>query len=843
MYDTFMQGKDLYSEIASKAFNKPYEECREFNEDGTTNKQGKERRTHIDINEVPKNLIYAFIAAEDRTFYTNSGIDLYGLIRATIVDFSKIIRRQKLQGASTITQQVVKNVLLTNKQTISRKVKELILSYRITKMMPKDKIMEIYLNHIYLGMQAYGIVAASEQYFGKTPAQLTVPEMAMLAAMPKAPSSINPFKNYNRAIARRNYVLQRMMEDGYITPSEYEEYSKTDLVVKKKHNFYAPFYAPSFFAQSLLTSKETGLNKDNILNDGYRVKLTIDAELQRIAQNALNHSLEDYSKKHGYSGAIYNFSEDDVKSQSPSDLLKNIDEPENINRFQLALVLDVQEEEATIGFKNNTTGKILLSDLLWARQKISEIEISEKKVVSCRDVLSIGDVIIVDRKTDESDYYTLEQLPQINGGVLALNPKTGEILAMVGGYADLAGSFNRTIQAFRQMGSTIKPFVYATALEKNYTPTSIFMDADVNINIGDGIIWTPANDSKRTSGPMTLRMGLEKSRNTVTIRVAEAIGLKSIRKNIIKSGLNQKPENNLSIAIGSVESSLINIATAYSSFVNQGEMCEPYLISYVKDIKDKTNENENEQQDDDEQINEDNSKNIFGRIYFKDCDLNAKCQIYFKEDIEEDEKQKNNSSIVDLSGGLLVNEEQNEIEKPIEKQHKKQNSNMTLFSPQTSYQILNILQGAVKRGTSYKLSVLGLPIAAKTGTSNDGKDLWSIILSPNLILVSFVGYDIPVQTNNYGSQYALPINKEILSQISQKYQIEDFPTPEGIKFLKINRFSGKIATDEDDEKDVIFEAFKETDDIVVNYNDGEGELEHDTQITHSSSDDIDITDL
>ena len=825
---------------------------------------GNERRTHIDINEIPKMLVYAFIAAEDKTFYTNPGFDLYGLLRVAVVDFVKFFKKQKLQGASTITQQVVKNVLLTNERTITRKVKEIILSYMIAKTMPKDKVMEVYLNHIYLGMQSYGIVSASEEYFGKTVSQLTVPEMALLAAMPKAPSSINPFKNYNRAVARRNYVLQRMMEDGYITPDQYEQYSKTELVVKKRHNFYAPFYAPSFFVQSLLTADETGLNKDNILNDGYKVKLTIDGELQRIAQKALNNSLEEYSKKHGYAGPLYSFDETMLKTNTPAELLRTIDEPEHINRFIMAIVIKVDNNEATIAFKDNGTGKITLTDMLWAKKKISEIEVSGKQINSCKDVVSVGDVVVVDRKTDNSNYYTLEQLPQINGGVLAVNPNTGEILAMVGGYADLAGSFNRTIQAFRQMGSTIKPFIYATALEKGFTPASIFMDADININIGNGIVWTPENDNKRTYGPTTLRRGLEGSKNTVTIRIADAIGIRSIRKAIIKSGLNKKPESNLSVAIGAVESSLVNIAMAYSSFVNGGELKNPYLISYVKNIKQTPVKSmySNEEQDGNDNISYDN---VLGKVYFKDCDLNAKCKIILEDKKVEENKEnkidnKNNENDEDKPANLVdviehLDDEQNSEENKDEnnennlkqndnKNDNKKSSKQCLFSPETSYQIINILQGAVRRGTSVRLNVLGLPIASKTGTSNEGKDLWSIVLSPNLILVSFVGYDIPMQTNNYGSQYALPINKEILSNISQKYKIEDFKTPEGIKFVKINRLTGQPAKDTDEEKYLIFEAFKESDDIVANTNNDNGNDENEvSEQNQSNEENIDITDL
>ena len=763
---------------------------------------GAERRTHVDIDKIPKMLIYAFISAEDKTFYTNVGFDPVGLARTAMVDFVKILRHQKLAGASTITQQVVKNVLLSNERTISRKIKEIILSYRISKALSKDAIMEIYLNHIYLGMQAYGIVSASEEYFGKTLSQLTIPEMALLAAMPKAPSSINPFKNYNRAVARRNWVLLRMFEDGYISQDQYEQYSRTELIVRKRHNMYSPFYAPSFFARSLLLSKGTGLNKDDLLSVGYKVKLTIDGELQRIAQEALNHSLEDYSKKHGFTGPIFAFSEEDLKTKTSGEMLRAVDEPENLNRFLLAVVLKVENDKATIGLRDNSVGKILLNDMLWARQKISETEISDRKITKCSDVLRAGDVVVVDRKGENGDYYSLEQLPQINGGVLAVNPKTGAILSMVGGYADLAGSFNRTVQAFRQMGSVIKPFIYGVALANGYTPASIFMDADVSINIGNGVVWEPNNDNKRTSGPTTLRIGLERSRNTVTIRIADAIGLKKVRKIIINAGLNDKPEKNLAVALGSVESSLVNIATAYSAFANNGVMPKLHLISSVKNIVD----SENEFLD-----GEDGGKNILNKMYFKNCDLNAQCNIEFEEKNSE-KNVKYPQTSYENNEEQEAKEETNEDEDGYKKNNVGKNKDGgKLFSPEVAYQIANILQGAVKRGTSRKLSGLNLPIASKTGTSNQGKDLWSVVISPELLLVAYVGYDIPMETNNYGAQYALPINREILANLPEKYKISDFQTPEGIKFVKINRLTGKKATQNDE--NTIFEAFKQDDEI------------------------------
>ena len=753
--------------------------------------EGSEKRAYVNIKNVPQQLINAFIAAEDKTFYTNIGIDIGGIIRAAIKDIYKFIKRQKLEGASTITQQVVKNVLLTNDRTLNRKLKEIILSYKISRTIPKEKIMEIYLNHIYLGMQTYGVVSAADEYFSKTLAQLTIPEMAMLASLPKAPSGLNPLKNYNRALTRRNWVLLRMKEDGYITEDNYQNYKNTEIVIKRKtRNIKSPFNTPAFFAKSILASEPIKITQKELLNDGYKIKLTIDSKWQKIAQNALNNSLESYSKDHGFAGPIYSFYEKDIINKTPSELLKNVDEPDDLGKNMfLAVVMEVQDNEVKIGLKNNNSGIILLNDLLWAKKKINETTIDNKLITKCSDVLNVGDVIAVKKITEDSDYYSLEQIPKINGGVVILNPKTGEILSMIGGYMDKAGGFNRAVQAFRQVGSTIKPFIYASALEKGFKPTSIFMDADININIGDGTTWNPSNHTNSTNGPVTLRTGLEKSKNTVTVRVAEATGMKRIRKTIINTGINQKPENNLSVALGSVESSLINIVRAFSIFANNGELPDTYIISNIK----KVNSNKND--------------DIYKHIYFSDCNINLKCKIKFnKEDINTPQTEISNSNINDHDN-TLDNTKKNQ---PNSNQDVVNNKNITIISKETAYQIANILQGAVIRGTSSRLSYLNLPIAAKTGTSNGGKDLWTIAISPEIAIGVYIGYDIPVETNNYGAKYALNVVKVILTEITNDITITDFKVPDGIKFVKIDRNTG-LQTNREFDKNVIFEALKEND--------------------------------
>ncbi|MBQ7536755.1 MAG: transglycosylase domain-containing protein [Rickettsiales bacterium] len=783
---------------------------------------GNEKRTNVSIKDIPDKLVKAFVAAEDKTFYTNPGLDIKGIIKTGLIDLYKFVKGQRLGGASTITQQIVKNVLLTNERTITRKLKEVILSYRISKMMSKEKIMEVYLNHIYLGLQAYGVAAASEEYFDKTLAQLTVPEMAMLASLPKAPSVMNPFKNHNRAMQRRNYVLRRMLEDGYITNDEYAQYVNTPLIVRRKRSIHAPFHAPVFFAQSLLVSKNSGLTRKDILSNGYRVDLTIDNNIQHWAQDALDEELIRYTKNHGYTGALFNYSAEELTQKTPEQLLQNIDEPENIGKFSLAVVLAVDDKTTKIGLKDNSVGFINFNDMAWAKQKISETSVSGKRISSCKDIVSVGDVIVVKRKSADSEFFSLEQIPAINGGVVVMNSKSGEILAMVGGYNDQAGAFNRAVQAFRQVGSAIKPFVYGAALDRGFTPASLFMDTELNLNIGAGKVWSPKNhNNKVTDAPMTMRTGLELSKNTVTVRVAMATGMKRIRNIIVNSGINRRPEHNLSIALGSVESSLVNMTAAYGAFANGGVVPNTYLISNVSKI--------------------DNSENILGRIYFSNCDINLKCDtdVVNRADISN----KNVEMMISEAATEDLTDEENEERRinTIKEQENEQiartdSSQRRPLTPESAYQITSMLKGAVLRGTSTGLSSLNIPIAAKTGTSNGGRDLWTIAFTNDIVIGVYVGHDSPMDTDNYGGTYALPIVRNIFSHIAEKRRFSDFTSPNGVKFVKIRKSTGE-RTLEATGKDVIFEVFKEKDRLP--------KMEDISQPNSSGSDgpSIDIDDL
>ena len=457
----------------------------------------------------------------------------------------------------------------------------------------------------------------------------------------------------------------------------------------------------------------------------------------------------------------------------------------------------VDDKTAKIGLKDNSVGFINFNDMAWAKQKISETSVSGKRISSCKDIVSIGDVIVVKRKSADSEFFSLEQIPSINGGVVVMNSKSGEILAMVGGYNDQAGAFNRAVQAFRQVGSAIKPFIYGAALDRGFTPASLFMDTELNLNIGKGKVWSPKNhNNKVTDAPMTMRSGLELSKNTVTVRVAMATGMKRVRNIIVNSGINKRPEYNLSIALGSVESSLVNMTAAYGAFANGGVVPNTYLISNVSKI--------------------DNSENILGRIYFSNCDINLKCDtdIVNSADISNKNIKQmiSNASIEELTDE--ENEKQMEAIKEQENEQiaRTDNSQRRPLSAESAYQITSMLKGAVIRGTSTGLASLNIPIAAKTGTSNGGRDLWTIAFTNDIVVGVYVGHDSPMDTDNYGGTYALPIVRNVFSHIAEKKKFADFTSPNGVKFVKIRKSTGE-RTLEPTGKDVIFEVFKEKDSL------------------------------
>ena len=714
-----------FNDITKLLEYKPTESTKVFDRHGMfVTKIGEKKQYFTPLDKIPKTLIRAFISAEDKTFYSNSGFDFQGNIRAMFVNFKNTFTGQRYSGASTITQQVVRNVLLTSERTLSRKIKEITLSLYITNKISKDKIMETYLNHIFLGNNAYGVAGAANVYFDKTLDQLTLDEIAILASLPKSPSLINPFKNPTRTLSRRNWILLRMKEDGVITPEEYQDAKSTQIVVATNKKTYGHDYVEH--VKNILT-RENNIQDDDFGAKGYSVYLDMDLQLQKISQEKLDQGLRDFDKRHGYRGHVSYV--DFANKNEGLNHLKKIHQTEKSEYFISAIITEVEDSRVILITKDSQEGEIKLGNVKWARKYISHGHVGNE-IKKMQDLFKKGDIIWVKKISD--GLFSLEQIPEIEGGIIIVKTDTGEVLSMVGGYGNSqAGRFNRVIQAKRQLGSIVKPFIYLSALQNGLKPTDTFLDYDKEYDLGNGIIWTPQNHTKSNLGKITLRKALEKSVNTVTIRLAEEIGLSKVMAMIKILNISNEFEPNLGIALGNFESTLHDILRAYGVLANSG-------------------------------------KNYEFRFYSKFSDKHD----YFQNSLLQSEDR-----IVD------------EI---------------------SAYQVINMLEGAVLRGTAYNSKRLdGYPLAAKTGTSNDGVDLWYVGINSGVMVGIFAGFDSPVPTYEYGATVALPIFNSLVEDIEPYMSKRNFKSPvEGVKYVKINRDTG-LRTAKNEKS--IYEIFKASD--------------------------------
>ena len=522
-----------------------------------------EHRLFTPIGAIPKSLVEAFISAEDKNFYEHPGLDLLGIAKAIISNVSNVVQNKKMRGASTITQQVVRNFLLTSERSLARKIKEAILSYKISQVFTKDQILELYLNQIYLGNNSYGVAAAALAYFNKSVEELDLAESAFLAALPKGPSLYD--KNYNKAITRRNYVIYRMLEDGYIT----EDVAKVALAepikfVKPKsvNNFSGGYYA-DYVRGELITN----YGNDALYNDGLTVITSLNSKYQEWADDALRQGIRKFDMSKGYRGPvgridITNWQQDIVKIHSPESLLE----------YNLAVVLKVKASSAIdIGLVDGSKNIIVPEEYKWAVP-------SSKNVTH---ILKVGDVIVV-KKLDKN--YGLRQIPEINGALVAIKPSTGQVLAMTGGYDFAASKFNRVTQALRQPGSSIKPFVYLAGLENNIAPNKLFTDEPIEIYQGPGLpMWKPKNYGKNFLGDITMRTAFECSTNIVTVKIAQTVGLDKVTEIIKRLNINSNPPLFYSSVLGSLETTLLNLTNAYAILVNSGNKVTPYFVELVED--------------------------------------------------------------------------------------------------------------------------------------------------------------------------------------------------------------------------------------------------------------------
>jgi len=744
----------------------------------------REERLYVPVETVPDVAVNAFLSAEDKNFFEHGGIDLPAIMRAVVTNIRNYMNNRRLVGASTITQQVAKNFLLSNERSLERKIKEAMLAIRMERAFDKGKILELYLNEIYFGMGSYGIAAASLNYFGKELHELEIHEAAYLAALPKAPNNYHPFRDTERAIARRNWVIDQMRENGHITAEQADAAQARGLEVNPRP-FRGNVFAGEYFAEEVRRTLVARYGEEGLYGGGLSVRTTLDPELQVQARKALREGLVAYDRRHGYRGPVATIDPagDWGAKLAERDVLGDI-EP-----WRMAVVLEVTDEQAVAGLRPRRTKTgdleetrrevtVPFAEIEWAREQVVKGDVRTRgpKVSSATEVLSVGDVVYLappragedaDAAEGEAaevreiggfrvrpgaaDGWRLMQVPDVGGALTVMDPHTGRVLAHVGGFSFDKSQFDRGIQALRQPGSAFKPFVYTAALDNGYTPSSIVLDAPIAVEQpGEQGLWRPKNYGDKFYGPSTLRLGVEKSRNLMTVRLAQDVGMPIIREYARRFGVYDDLMPVLSMALGAGETSLMRMVAGYSMLVNGGNRITPTLIDRIQ--------------------------NRYGETVWRhdqrEC-VGCQAEAWLEQD--EPELIDNRERVVDAM---------------------------------TAYQMVSILEGVVKRGTGYRAKKIGKPVAGKTGTTNDEKDAWFIGFTPDLAAGVFVGFDTPTPMGRgeTGGGVASPIFTDFMQMALEDEPAVPFRAPEGIKLIRVNAKTGLRAQPEDE--NVIMEAFK-----------------------------------
>ncbi|MFC0246251.1 penicillin-binding protein 1A [Falsochrobactrum ovis] len=715
----------------------------------------RERRLYLPIQAVPNRVKAAFISAEDKTFYEHHGLDFGGLARAVVTNIKNMGTGRRPVGASTITQQVAKNFLLSSNQTYDRKIKEAILAMRIEQAYSKDHILELYLNEIFFGLGSYGIAAAALSYFDKSVGELSIAETAYLAALPKGPNNYHPYRYPDRAIERRNWVIDRMYENGYITSAEAEEAKSEPLGVKPRTATHYLF-ASEYFAEEVRRQIIQKYGVDALYEGGLSVRTTLDPALQVSARKALQSALLRYDEARGWRGPVKNVEIGNDWGTAFGDLEPFSDVPE----WRLAIVLNVSSAGVDIGLqppleasglrsKQRDRAFIAADDMKWAMRVIN-IGGKRSSAKSPEGVLERGDIIFVSKAEGDSRY-RLQQPPKLEGAIVAMDPHTGRVLALVGGFSFSESEFNRATQAYRQPGSSFKPVVYAAALDNGYTPASVVLDGPLEVDQGGSLgVWAPKNYSGKFSGPSTLRYGIEQSRNVMTVRLAQDMGMNIVAEYAERFGIYDKMMPVLSMSLGAGETTVLRMVTAYSVMANGGMSITPSMIDRIQDR--------------------------YGKTVFK-----------------HDERKCENCNALQWANQdeptLIDDRDQ-------------------VLDPMTSYQITSMMEGVVQRGTAQLLKSLDRPIAGKTGTTNDEKDAWFVGYTPDLVVGVFMGYDTPTPLGrgNTGGALAAPVFKAFMTEALEGTPKTNFRVPEGMTLIGINRKTG-MRTNEGD-PNLIMEAFK-----------------------------------
>ncbi len=715
-----------------------------------------EKRAFVPYEAIPKQLVQAFMSAEDKKFFSHGGVDFVGIVRAILQNVKNIGSGRRMVGASTITQQVAKNFLLTNEMSFERKIKEAILAIRIERAFSKEYIMELYLNQIYLGHYSYGVAAAALNYFNKSLDELTVAESAFLAALPKGPNNYDPEKRYDEAVIRRNWVLSRMLEDGYITEEQAQTAMAEPITLATRSEKEIAADA-EYFAEEVRRFLVSRYGEDALYEGGLVVRTTVDPEMQKYATQALRQGLIFYDQRHGFREPIAKV---DLSEEEWLDVLLSVQTPDYApENWVPAVVLAVDKDKAEIGLKTGTTGTIPMEEMKWARKNLPDQTLGPE-IKRADQVLNVGDVVWAEPVTQDAkrqkypeNYYALRQIPDVEGAMIVLDPHTGRVLAMVGGYSFKRSQFNRAVQAKRQPGSSFKPFVYLAALDEGFTPSSLILDAPFVMDQGNGLgKWKPKNISKRFYGPTTMRLGIEKSRNLMTVRLAKAIGIEKVVEYAKKFGISEDIPNQMSIALGSGETTVLKLATAYGMLVNGGKKIAPILIDRIQDRTGTT-------------------------VYNSDSRPCENCRT---------ENGWNGGHAPKIP----------DIREQIE-------------DPRSAYQMINILTGVLAPGGSAQsLRSLGRTFAGKTGTSNNSVDGWFVGMTPDLVVAIFMGFDDPrtLGAHDTGGVVTTPVFRDFIRTALKDRPLIPFRVPAGIRFVRVNHKTGKPASPKD--RDVVMEAFK-----------------------------------
>ncbi len=716
-----------------------------------------QRRLYLPIQAVPKMVINAFLAAEDKSFYEHNGLDFQGIARAGLLYIQNYGTSRRPQGASTITQQVAKNFLLTNEVSFTRKIKEALLALKIERAYSKDKILELYLNEIYLGFSAYGVAAASLLYFDKSVHELNVAEAAYLAALPKAPSLLHPFRARERAVERRNYVIDQMVVSGAIKHAEAEKWKKEPLAVTARPTG-AHIFAADYFAEEVRRWVYDKYGEKTLYEGGLSVRTTLDPKLQVLARKALVDGLVKFDESRGWRGPV-------AKLELAGDWgpkLAEVKQLSDVAPWRLAVVLDTGDQSARVGLypsrepggaltKDRETGIVPIDGVKWA--KAAEGPQRGRVPSKVAQVLEVGDVVYVEPMNRENNTWRLRQVPEIAGAIVAMDPNTGRVQAMVGGFSFDQSQFNRATQAMRQPGSSFKPFVYAAALDNGYTPATVVMDAPIEIDQGPGQPpWRPENYATgKYYGPQTLRFGIEHSRNVMTVRLAQDVGMPLITEYARRFGVYDSLPPYLSFALGAGETTVLRMTAAYSMFDNGGKRIIPTFIDRIQDR--------------------------YGRTIYR-----------------HDQRE---------CRGCAASRWENQPEPSLVDRREQ------VIDPMTAYQITSMMEGVIQRGTATVVRQVGKPVAGKTGTTNDEKDVWFVGFAPDLAVGVYLGYDKPRQIGRgaTGGGLAAPIVTEFLKSALADKPAVPFKVPAGIKLIRIDAKSGMRAGAGDGGR-VILEAFK-----------------------------------